>query len=64
VTTKLYDGLLEEANRDLQAAKVLVKNSLYSSTLYHLEQVFEKSIKSLYSYYSIIHERKSEADVL
>ena len=63
MTSMLYDSLLEEAQRDLQAAKLLVKASLYSSTLYLLEQAFEKSIKSLYAYYSIIHDQKSETDV-
>jgi HEPN domain len=59
----LYDAFLEEAKRDLQATRILVKEELYSQTLYLLEQTLEKSSKSLYSYYEITRGRTSEKDV-
>jgi len=59
----IYDSFLQEAIHDLQAAKVLVKERLYSQTLYHIEQSLEKSSKSLYSYYAIIHDYASEKEI-
>jgi hypothetical protein len=47
-TMILYHKYFQAAEIDLKAAKLLVKEKLFPSTLYHLQQAYEKSIKSYY----------------
>ena len=51
---KSYQGWLDFANRDLLAAKELVKNEyLANIVMFHCQQCIEKSIKGLLEFYNI-----------
>jgi HEPN domain-containing protein len=44
----LYQRFFDAAKLDLEAAKVLKDKQLYQPSLYHLQQAYEKCIKSYY----------------
>ena len=56
---KIEVALLEMAQKDLEASKVLFENKLYSQAVFHLQQSVEKAVKSL-----AIHDHKITEDQL
>lgn len=48
VELNLYQRFFDAARLDLEAAKVLKDKQLYQPSLYHLQQAYEKCIKSYY----------------
>ncbi|MGH9978865.1 MAG: HEPN domain-containing protein [Nitrososphaeraceae archaeon] len=47
-TMVLHQKYFQAAEIDLKAAKILAKENLFPPTLYHLQQAYEKCIKSYY----------------
>jgi len=62
MTVTLYDSFYETAKTDLESAKLLTNQGLSSNAFYPLEQCLEKGSKAIFAYYTITHEKKSEAD--
>src|SRR5215212_1454828 len=61
---KLYKELFEAAQLDLKAAEVLTDNGLYPLAIYHLQQAYEKCIKSYFVFKEMnINHTAPEADV-
>jgi hypothetical protein len=50
--------LIEIAQKDFEAAKVLFEKSLYSQAIYMLQQSLEKAIKALLLKFSIVKSEK------
>lgn len=44
----LYQRFFEAAKLDLEAAKALKDKQLYQPAIYHLQQAYEKSVKSYF----------------
>jgi HEPN domain-containing protein len=62
-TTTIHESFLEAAKTDLEAAKVTLKAGLFSQTLYLIDQSLEKSTKSLYAYFLLTRDHKSEEEI-
>ena len=45
---KIYQRFFDAAKLDLEAAKALKDKRLYQPAIYHLQQAYEKCIKSYY----------------
>jgi hypothetical protein len=56
------EAFMQEALSDLDTAKKLYDKEKYSQTIYHMQQSFEKSIKSLYCYSRLKYDKNSEQD--
>jgi HEPN domain-containing protein len=59
----LYQRFFDAARLDLEAAKVLTGRELYQLALYHLQQAYEKCIKSFFIFKEINVNNKSETTV-
>ena len=56
------EAFMQESLSDLDTAKILYDKEKYSHAIYHMQQSFEKSIKSLYCYSRIKYDKNSEQD--
>jgi HEPN domain-containing protein len=45
----LYQRFFEAAKLDMASAKILTEKDLYQPAIYHLQQAYEKCIKSLFA---------------
>lgn len=59
----LYQRFFEAARLDLGAAKVLTDRGLYQPAIYHLQQAYEKCIKSYFIFKEVNINHTPEADV-
>jgi HEPN domain-containing protein len=57
------EAFMCESLSDLDTAKMLYNKGKYSHAIYHMQQSFEKSIKSLYCHSRIKYDKNSEQDV-
>jgi len=58
----LYNIFYRAAQKDLNAARILAKTGEVPLALYHLQQSYEKSVKSLCIYQETRHNNTPEAD--
>lgn len=59
----LHQRFLEAAKLDMASAKVLTKKDLYQPAIYHLQQTYEKCIKSYFIFKETAIKHTSEATV-
>ena len=56
------EAFMQESLSDLETAKILYDRGKYSHAIYHMQQSFEKAIKSVYCYSRIKYDKSSEMD--
>jgi len=59
----IHDKLYEAAILDCESVKVLNKNNLFPTAIYHCAQTVEKSSKSIHAYYMIIFQNKTDSEI-
>lgn len=62
-TLTLHQRFFEAAQMDLDAAKALIYRGLYPPSLYHLQQAYEKCVKSYFIFKEIRFNNTPEATV-